>query len=92
MQFFKDYCKQKSKLFVPDSPRQDAVADSLSEHYSNKPILQGIEWYIDNNDGPFLIFDFAIESRKIMDKMIYETESKNRFKDIVEETRKRMAQ
>jgi len=47
-------------------------------------------WYIDNRPGPFLIFDFAIESREMVDKVKYETEAKSRFQDIVAETRKRM--
>ena len=26
IQHFQDYCKKQSKLFIPDSPRQEAVA------------------------------------------------------------------
>jgi hypothetical protein len=92
IEFFKEYCKTKKKLFIPDSPRQEAIADSLAEHYSGSLIRNGIEWFVDNSDGPFLVFDFAVQSKKIIDKANYESESRLRFRDIVQETRKRMEQ
>lgn len=89
---FIKHCKEKNKLFIPDSPRQDAIADSLAEHYNGKLLSNGIMWFIENNDGPFLVFDFAVQSKKIIDRMNYEVHSMNKFKDIVQETRKRMEQ
>ena len=87
---FRTYSEKSSKLFIPDSPRQDDVADSLAKHYDGDLLKKAVMWYIDNRPGPFLIFDFAIESREMVDKVKYETEAKSRFQDIVAETRKRM--
>jgi len=87
---FKTCSEKYSKLFIPDSPRQDDVADSLARHYDGDLLEKAVMWYIESRPGPFLIFDFAIESRDIVEKVKYESEAKSRFQDIVEETRKRM--
>lgn len=87
---FKDYSEKSHKLFIPDTPRQEQVADSLAKHYDAELLRKAVVWYIDNRPGPFLIFDFAIESRDLVEKVKYENEAKARFQDIVAETRKRM--
>ena len=84
-------CSEKShKLFIPDSPRQDQIADSLVQHYDAKLLQKAVEWYIESRPGPFLVFDFAVESRDLVEKVKYENEAKSRFQDIVAETRRRM--
>jgi hypothetical protein len=87
---FRSYSEKSHKLFIPDSPRQDQVADSLAKHYDGELLQKAVMWYIDNRPGPFLIFDFAVESRDMVEKVKYENEAKSRFEDIVAETRKRM--
>jgi len=87
---FKSYSEKSHKLFIPDSPRQDQVADSLAAHYDGELLQKAVMWYIDNRPGPFLVFDFAVESRDMVEKVKYENEAKSRFQDIVAETRKRM--
>lgn len=84
-------CSEKShKLFIPDSPRQDDIANSLVKHYDSDELNKAVEWYIAHRPGPFLVFDFAIESRDIVEKVKHETDAKAKFQDIVEQTRKRM--
>lgn len=87
---FSDYSQKSHKLFIPDNPRQTEIADSLVKHYDHDLLEKAVKWYIDNRDGPFLIFDFAIESRNIVEKVKFEFEAKNRFEDIVAETRRRL--
>jgi hypothetical protein len=90
IQLFIDYSESINKLFIPDPPRQEMIADSLCKHYESDLLSRAVKWYIDNNAGPFLVFDFAIESRSLVEKIRFEKLSVDRFKDIVEETRKRM--
>lgn len=90
IQLFKDYSESTHKLFIPDPPREDAVAESLCKHYNSEHLEAAVKWYIDNNPGPFLVFDFAVESRNLVDKIKFEKQSIDRFRDIVQETRKRM--
>ena len=85
---FKVYCDTKNKFFLPDSPRQDDIADSLAKHYDSDDLLMAIKWYIDTNDGPILIFNFALESRSLIDKIKKEQNSINKFKQVVADTRK----
>lgn len=66
------------------------IADSLCKHYDADLLEKAVKWYIDNNPGPFLVFDFAIESRSLVEKIRFEKNSSDRFKEIVQETRKRM--
>jgi hypothetical protein len=88
VEVFKIYCKEYSKLFVPDSPRQDEVADSLANHYDSDTLLDAIKWYIEKEDGPMLVFDFALKSRDYVEKVKKEKASVDRFKQTVAETRK----
>lgn len=90
IKLFADYSLKSHKLFIPDLNRQEAIADSLVNHYESDLLEKSVIWFIDNNLGPFLIFDFALRSRDIVEKIKYEDQSVVKFKNIVEETRKRM--
>lgn len=90
IQCFKNCCEKYNKLFIPDSPRQDSVADSLANFYKTDDLEIAIDNFIKSRVGPFLIFDFAIESRTFVQKAQFDKQSGDKFKAIVEETRKRM--
>jgi hypothetical protein len=90
IKFFKESCKKSNKLFIPDSPRQESVADALAEFYKKEELFSAVQLFIKSKTGPFLVFDFAIESRSYVDKTKFESKSVNAFKDIVEQTKKRM--
>lgn len=92
IQHFKDCCKKQSKLFIPDSPRQEAVAHALSDFYEQDVLFKAIEYFIKSRTGPFLVFDFAVESKSYTDRVVLDTRSNNKFQEILEETRKRMAE
>lgn len=85
---FKVYCEEKGKLFIADSPRQDGIAESLAKHYDSDDLLMAIKWYVDSNNDPILVFDFALESRNLVDKIKREQNSINKFKQVVADTRK----
>lgn len=91
IQTFKSLCDKSNKLFIPDSPRQEAVAEALVQHYDEELLIKSIEFHINKNTGPFLVFDFAIVSRTLFEKIKYEEEAKNRFRNLVRETHDRMA-
>lgn len=91
IQFLKESCKESNKLFIPDSPRQDAVADSLVEFYDSEVLKSAISFFIKSRSGPFLMFDFAIESKKIVDRIKQEEESKAKLMQIIKDTQSRMA-
>ena len=91
IQHFQDCCKKYSKLFIPDSPRQEPVAKAISEFYESELLFKAIESFVKAKTGPALVFDFAIESKTYIDRVNLDSKSENKFKSIVEETRKRMA-
>ena len=90
IKFFKESCDKSNKLFIPDSPRQEAVADAITDLYKKQELFDAIQLFIKSNNGPFLIFDFAVESRSYVERVKFENKSVDKFKNIVEETRKRM--
>jgi hypothetical protein len=90
IQCLKESCKKSGKLFIPDSPRQEAVADALTEHYDGDLLMDTVEYFVKSKSGPFLMFDFAIESKKFTEKVKQEKESKEKFRQIVRETHERM--
>lgn len=85
---FKAVCESENKFFIPDSPRQDDIADSLVKHYDSDDLLDAIKWCIKSEQGPFLIFDFALKSRDYIEKVKRERNSVVRFKQVVADTRK----
>lgn len=91
IQSLQQSCKDCDKLFIPDSPRQDAVAESLVDHYDGDILLEAVKYFVKTKTGPFLLFDFAIESKKITDRVKKEKESKDKFLQIMRETHDRMA-
>jgi len=90
IEYFKSCCKKYHKLFIPDSPRQEQVADALASFYKKDNLEAAVEYFIKNRPGPFLVFDFAIESRTFVERVEFEKKSQDRFKDIVQETKKRL--
>jgi hypothetical protein len=91
VQHFEECCKKHSKLFIPDSPRQEAVAKAIAEFYESEVLFKAIESFIKSRSGPFLIFDFAIESKSFIDRVLFDSKSQDKFNIILEETRKRMS-
>lgn len=90
LQYFISCCKKRNKLFVPDSPRQEQVSDAIAGFYDKEVLLDSIDEYIKVNPGPFILFDFAVQSKKYIDHVILERKSKDVFLNIVQETKKRM--
>jgi len=92
MQHFVSCCKKRSKLFVPDSPRQEQVCDALADFYNKEVLFDAIDEFTKANPGPFIVFDFAIQSKKYIDHVTLEKKSRDKFISIVQETKKRMEQ
>jgi len=90
LQHFVSCCKKRSKLFVPDSPRQEQVCDALGDFYEIDILFDAIDEYIKVNPGPFIVFDFAVQSKKYIDHVITEKKSRDSFLFMVKETKKRM--
>ena len=90
LQHFISCCKKRSKLFVPDSPRQEQVCDALGDFYEIDILFDAIDEYVKVNPGPFIIFDFAVQSKKYIDHVIAEKKSRDSFLFMLKETKKRM--
>lgn len=87
---FKAYCEEYNQLYIPDSPRESEVADSLAKHYNSDDLLDAIKQFVKKGEGPFLLFDFALRSRSLIESAKSEKASVERFREIVEETRKKI--
>jgi hypothetical protein len=92
LQHFVSCCKKRNKLFVPDSPRQEQVCDAIASFYDQEVLIDAIDEYVKANPGPFIIFDFAIQSKKYIDHVITEKKSRDTFINMVQQTKKRMEQ
>ncbi len=90
IEHFKNCCEKRNKLFIPDSPRQEAVAEALSKFYNPEILLKACDLFIKSNNGPFIIFDFAIQSKTYTDKIQFDAKSSEKFKDVVKQTKLRM--
>jgi len=66
------------------------VSESLLSFYDKDILFSAIELFVKSNPGPFLVFDFAVQSKVYTDKVKFESKSVNKFKEIVNETKKRM--
>ena len=87
---FQKECDEQGKLFVPDPPRQEQVAKSLVKYFDYEELELAVNKFISDTYGAVLVFDFAIQSRDLIERSKFETQSKKRFKEIVEQTRLKM--
>ena len=87
---FQKECDEQGKLFVPDPPRQDQVAKSLVDHFNYEELKPAVGKFISDAYGAVLVFDFALQSRDLIERSKFEEQSKKRFKEIVEQTRLKM--
>ena len=90
IEHFRNCCEKQNKLFIPDSPRQEAVAEALAKFYNSEILLKACDLFIKSNNGPFIIFDFAIQSKTYADKIQFDSKSSEKFKDVVKQTKLRM--
>lgn len=90
IEHFKGCCEKRNKLFVPDPPRQEAVADALAKFYNSEILLKSSDLFIKSNNGPFTMFDFAIQSKTYSDRIQFDSKSSEKFKDVVKQTKLRM--
>lgn len=68
------------------------MSDALVDHYDGDLLLEAVKMYVSQKTGPFLVFDFAVDSRTYIEIVKKERASVNKFKEIVEETKKRLAE
>ena len=92
---FQKSCDEYAKLFLPE-PRQTEILDSLvtyySKYYSIDILNQCVVEFVKTSDDPILIYNFAIESSKIRDRIVDRLKSKEEFSKLVRETEERMRQ
>jgi len=93
IEFFEVETNKRGKLFVPDSPREEMVAKSLLSYtgrYSTERILlESIKLFIESRTEAVLVFDYALEARAFRDRIEVTIASEDKFKKVLEETRKR---
>jgi hypothetical protein len=68
------------------------VCDALADFYNREVLFDAIDEFTKVNPGPFIVFDFAVQSKKYIDHVILEKKSRDKFISIVQETKKRMEQ
>jgi len=92
--YFEEACDREAVLFVPDSPRQEKVAESLikfhSKHYSLDILKNCVDYYCKVSPKPVTVYEFAITINQVRDKVIKERALIKDFEDKVEATRKVM--
>lgn len=90
---FQSSCDEYAKLFIPE-PRQDDIITSLVSYYSKyhgmDVLIDCIHEYVRVTQDPILIYNFALDSSKIRDKVIEARKSKEDFNRLVKETEQRM--
>ena len=96
VKFFEAEADKQGKLFVPDPPREEKVAKSLlsytAKNSSEEVLLESIKLFIESRTEAVLVFDYAIEARVWREKVETDIASKNKFKKILEQTKKRHEQ
>ena len=92
---FQKWCDEYAKLFIPE-PRQDQVIESLinyyNKYYSEEILNECIHLFVKDTEDPILIYNFAINSSKIREKVIERQKSRREFDMLVKQTEERMRQ
>lgn len=93
LSMFQSSCDENGKLFLPD-PRQDDIITSLVNYYSKYYSLDVLEdcisEYVKHTQDPILVYNFALDSSKIREKVLDFRKSKESFDRLVKETEQRM--
>jgi hypothetical protein len=92
---FQKSCDEYAKLFLPE-PRQDQVVESLvnyyKKYYTIDILIECIQYFVKESHDPILIYDFAVNSSKIRERVIERHRSKDEFSTLVKQTEERMRQ
>jgi hypothetical protein len=92
---FQKSCEEHAKLFLPE-PRQAEILDSLvnyyNKYYSIDILNQCVVEFVKTSDDPILVYNFALDSSKIRDRIVDRLKSKAEFSKLVRETEERMRQ
>jgi len=86
----KKLSSEESKFFLPDIGREEAVANSLIDAYGYEDVATTAEAYVKKASSPIMVFSFAMDAPSIIGKAVAERKSRERFLEIVEQTRERM--
>lgn len=90
---FQSSCDEYAKLFIPE-PRQDEIIESLSAYYSKyhgiDVLIECIHEYVRVTQDPILVYNFAVDSSKVREKVLESRKSKEDFNRLVKETEQRM--
>lgn len=91
---FQRLCEEYGKLFIPDDKRDPGIVSSLINHYENSYdtdlLIQCIDFWIRKADEPILIYNFAIESSTVRERVLSEREIQKNFDELLAQTKKRM--
>ncbi len=86
-------CDEYAKLFIPE-PRQDDIITSLENYYSKyhtiDVLIECIHEYVRVTPDPILVYNFALDSSKIREKVLEARKSRADFDRLVRETEQRM--
>jgi len=90
---FQKSCDEHAKLFIPE-PRQDQIIESLlnyyNKYYSMKILEECIHEFARSHQDPIIIYEFAMDSSKIREKILEREKSKKEFSTLVKQTEERM--
>jgi hypothetical protein len=90
---FQSSCDEYAKLFLTE-PRQDEIIKSLVNYYSKyhgmDVLIECIHEYVRVTQDPILVYNFALDSTKIRERVIEARKSKEDFNRLVKETEQRM--
>lgn len=94
IEYFEERCDAEAVLFVPDSPRQEKIAESLikfhSKHYSIETLKKTIDLYCKTAPKPVTVYEFAVSINVFREKVLKEQALVDDFNKTLEATKRRM--
>jgi hypothetical protein len=95
LEVFEVECDNHRKLFLA-SISDESVIRGMVAHYTKFYTLdilkEAIKLFVKEGDDPIQIYDFAVASSKVRDRVVTNIESKENFNRILKETEERMKQ
>lgn len=92
---FQKSCDEYAKLFIPE-PKQDQIIESLVNYYTKYFSLdilnECIDVFVKDADDPILVYNFALDSSKVRERVIERRRSRDEFNTLVKQTEERMRQ
>jgi len=95
LKIFRETCEKYNKMYIPDSPREDAIAVSLmtyhKKNYDIDTLVEALDMYVKElGHKPALLLEFSLVVHDYRQRAIQERRLREEYKHVLKMTEELM--